>query len=128
VNSTGVIEDSEILNSLNTGVTFWGCAQGATIRNSLVSGSAHQGVAIVADSVNNRISHNVQVVDNTLKNNAIANLLVDEFSDALVQGNTFDRGSRLQCTSARVARRQPDRRPSLQVPRRSRTERWRQRR
>ena len=89
MNSTGVIEDSEILNSLNTGVTFWGCAQGATIRNSLVSGSAHQGVAIVADSVNNRISHNVQVVDNTLKNNVIANLLVDEFSDALVQGNTL---------------------------------------
>ena len=89
LNSTGVIEDSEILNSLNTGVTFWGCAQGVTIRNSLVSGSAHQGVAIVADSVNNRISHNVQVVDNTLKNNVLANLLVDEFSDALVQGNTL---------------------------------------
>jgi len=87
VNSTGVIEDSEILNSLNTGVTFWGCAQGATIRNSLVSGSAHQGVAVVADAVNNRISHNVQVLDNTLKNNTVANLLVDEFSDALVQGN-----------------------------------------
>ena len=87
LNSTGVIEDSEISNSLNTGVTFWGCAQGATIRNSLVSGSAHQGVAIVADPVSNRISHNVQVVDNTLKNNVLANLLVDEFSDALVQGN-----------------------------------------
>jgi len=87
VNSTGVIEDSEILNSLNTGVTFWGCAQGATIRNSLVSGSAHQGVAVVADAVNNRISHNVRVVDNTLKNNTLANLLVDEFSNALVQGN-----------------------------------------
>ncbi len=86
-NSTGVIEDSEIVNSLNTGVTFWGCAQGATIRNSLVSGSAHQGVAVVADAANNRISHNVQVVDNTLKNNAIANLLVDNLSDALVQGN-----------------------------------------
>jgi uncharacterized protein DUF4214/parallel beta helix pectate lyase-like protein len=85
VNSTGVIEDSEILGSLNTGVTFMGCAQGASIRNSLVSGSAHQGVAIVADG--DRISHNVQVVDNTLKNNVIANLLVDSFSDALVQGN-----------------------------------------
>src|SRR6185295_674001 len=35
----------------------------------------------------NRISHNVQVIDNTLKNNVLANLLVDEFSDALVQGN-----------------------------------------
>lgn len=87
LNSTGVIESSEIINSLNTGVTFWGCAQGATIRNSLVSGSAHQGVAIVADPVNNRISHNVQVVDNTLKNNVLANLLVDGFSDALAQGN-----------------------------------------
>lgn len=86
-NSTGVIEDSEIVNSLNTGVTFWGCPQGATIRNSLVSGSAHQGVAVVADSANNRISHNVQVVDNTLKNNTIANVLVDNLSDALVQGN-----------------------------------------
>ena len=86
-NSTGVIEDSQILNSLNTGVTFWGCAQGATIRNSLVSGSAHQGVAVVGDPANNRISHNVQVVDNTLKNNVIANLLVDNLSDAVVQGN-----------------------------------------
>jgi len=86
-NSTGVIEDSQIVNSLNSGVTFWGCRQGATIRNSLVSGSAHQGVAVVADAANNRISHNVQVVDNTLKNNAIANLLVDNLSDAVVQGN-----------------------------------------
>ena len=89
LNSTGVIEDSEIVNSLNTGVTFWGCAQGATIRNSLVSGSVHQGVAVVADVANNRISHNVQVVDNTLKNNVIANLLVDNLSDARVQGNIF---------------------------------------
>ncbi len=86
-NSTAVIEDSEILNSLNSGVTFWGCAQGATIRNSLVSGSADQGVAVVGDPANNRISHNVQVVDNTLKNNVIANLLVDNLSDAVVQGN-----------------------------------------
>jgi hypothetical protein len=95
LNSTGVIEDSEILNSLNTGVTFWGCAQGATIRNSLVSGSAHQGVAVVADAANNRESHDVRVVDNTLKNNALANLLVDDFSDALVQGNIMTGGSGL---------------------------------
>jgi hypothetical protein len=93
VNSTGVIERSEILNSLNTGVTFWGCPNGATLRNSLVSGSAHQGVAIVADSVNDRVSHNVQILDNTFKGNAIADVLVDGLSDALIQGNVLTRSS-----------------------------------
>ena len=88
-NSTGVIEDSEILNSLNSGVTFWGCPNGATLRNSKVSGSVHQGVAVVADSVNNRVSHNVRVVDNTLRDNAIANVLVDSASDALIEGNVL---------------------------------------
>lgn len=86
-NSTGVIEDSEILGSLNTGVTFIGCPNGATLRNSLVNGSAHQGVAVVADPANGRVSRNVQILDNTLKNNTIANAYVDSFSDALLEGN-----------------------------------------
>lgn len=91
-NSTGVIENSEILDSLNTGVTFWGCPNGATLRNSLVSGSAHQGVGIVADSVNNRVSHNVQILGNTFKDNVIADVLVDDLSDALIQGNILTGG------------------------------------
>ena len=87
VNSTAVIEDSEILDSLNTGVTFWGCPDGATLRNSLVRGSVHQGVAVVGDNENNRDSHNIQIIGNTLQDNVIANILVDDRSDALIQGN-----------------------------------------
>lgn len=87
VNTTGVIEDSEIIDSLNTGVTFWGCPDGATLRNSLVSGSIHQGVAIVGDYDNDRDSRNIQIIGNTLKDNVIANILVDERSDAVIQGN-----------------------------------------
>ena len=89
VNSTAMIEDSQILNSLNSGVSFFGCPNGGTIRNSLVSGNAHQGVAVVADPDRNRVSHDIRIVDNTLKNNVIANVLVDDRSDAIIQGNIF---------------------------------------
>jgi hypothetical protein len=85
--STGVIEDSEILDSLNTGVTFLGCQSGAAIRNSLVRGSVHQGVAVGADPASGRVSRYIEIVDNTLRNNVIANVYVDAFSEALVQGN-----------------------------------------
>ena len=93
VNSTAVIERSEIRDSLNTGVTFWGCPNGATIRASVVAGSAHQGVAVVADSANGRVSRNVAILDNTLTNNAIANVLVAGGSEALVSGNTMTSAS-----------------------------------
>ena len=88
-NSIGLVEDSQVLNSLNTGVSFFGCPNGGTIRNSLVRGSVHQGVAVSVDPVSGRSSHGVRVVDNTLVDNVIANLLVDERSDAVVQGNVF---------------------------------------
>ena len=53
VNSKGIIENSEILGSLNTGVTFMGCQNGATIRNSYVRGSVDQGIAVVASGGGN---------------------------------------------------------------------------
>jgi hypothetical protein len=72
---------------MNSGVTYWGCPNGATIRNSLVSGSAHQGVAVVADPDNDRPSHAIRVLDTTLKDNVIANFFVDDRSDAIAHGN-----------------------------------------
>ena len=48
MDSKGIIENSEILWSLNTGVTFIGCQNGSTIRNSYVRGSVHQGISVVA--------------------------------------------------------------------------------
>ncbi len=111
VNSTAVIERSEIRDSLNTGVTFWGCPNGATIRGSVVAGSAHQGVAVVADSANGRVSRNVAILDNTLTNNAIADVLVAGESEALVFGNTMTSASttsvRLHDGSAATLDRQP---------------------
>lgn len=87
VNSTGTIENSEILGSLNTGVTFLGCQSGATLRNSLVSGSVHQGVAVGHNPLTGHLSRYIQIVDNTLRDNVIANVYVDSYSDALLQGN-----------------------------------------
>lgn len=87
VNTTGVIENTQVLGSLNTGVTFLGCQSGATLRNSLVSGSVHQGVAVAIDAGTGRLSRYVQIVDNTIRDNQIANILVDAYSDALLQGN-----------------------------------------
>ncbi len=89
VNSTGEVDNSKIQGSLNTGVTFWGCPRGFTIRNSLLSQSAHQGIGIVYDDINNRESHSVVVLDNTFKDNVIADILVDDTSDAYLQGNIF---------------------------------------
>jgi hypothetical protein len=85
--STGVVENTEVIGSLNTGVTFMACANGATIRNCLVKNSAHQGLAIVSDS--GVPSRNIQVLNNTFANNTIANLLVDAPSTAQLQGNIF---------------------------------------
>lgn len=89
VNSTGVIEDSQVLDSLNSGVTFWGCPNGFTVRNSLVRGSAHQGVAVVADPANGRDSRDIRIVDSTLTGNVIANVLIDDASDAVLQGTVL---------------------------------------
>ncbi len=78
--STGIVEYSEIIGSLNTGVTFWDCPDGAIIRNCLVKGSVHQGVASVVGS-------DIQILNNTLVDNTITNVLVDGASTAQFQGN-----------------------------------------
>ncbi len=89
VNSTAVVEDSQVLGSLNSGVTFYGCPDGGLIRNTLVQNTAHQGIAVVVDPPSGRASHGIRVVNNTVKDSAIANLLVDDQSDAIIQGNIF---------------------------------------
>jgi hypothetical protein len=89
VNSTGTIEDTQVVGSLNSGVTFYGCPNGATLRNSLVHRSAHQGVAIGVDPASGRGSHGIRVLDNTLTENALANLCIDDQSDAVMHGNIF---------------------------------------
>jgi hypothetical protein len=89
VNSTATIEDSEVLGSLNSGVSFYGCPDGGVLRRSLVRNSAHQGVAIVADPVHDRPSTDVRLIDNTLDGNVIANVLVDDRSEASLQGTLF---------------------------------------
>jgi hypothetical protein len=86
VNSTGLIEDTQVLDSLNSGITFWGCPDGFTLRNSLVRNSVHQGVAVVADPRSGDASHGVRILDSTLTGNVIANLYVDDRSDAIVHG------------------------------------------
>jgi hypothetical protein len=85
--STGIVEDCEVIGSLNTGVTFWGCSEGAILRNTLVENSAHQGVAVVVDPDTDTPSLNVQILNNTLVNNAITNILIDAVSTAFLQGN-----------------------------------------
>lgn len=86
VNSTGVIEDVQVLDSLNSGITFWGCPNGFTLRNSLVRNSVHQGVAVVADPRSGDASHGIRILDSTLTGNVIANLYVDDRSDAIAHG------------------------------------------
>jgi hypothetical protein len=81
--STGLIDGCEIRGSLNSGVTFWGCAAGATLQNSLIEGSVHQGIAVVEGS------KKVRILNNTAYKNTIGNLLVDAKSNAIVQGNLF---------------------------------------
>lgn len=88
-NSTGIIENSEVIGSLNTGVTFWGCSDGATIRNSLVQDSEHQGVGVVVNEDTGDPSTGIKILNNTLIDNKITNLLVDAHSTAKVQGNIF---------------------------------------
>jgi hypothetical protein len=83
------MEDSEVVGSLNSGVTFYGCPNGFTLRNSRVHRSAHQGVAIGVDPASGRGSHGIRVLDNTLTENAIANLFIDDQSDAVMHGNIF---------------------------------------
>jgi hypothetical protein len=88
-NSIGLVENAQVIGSQNSGVSFYGCPNGGMLRNSLVTGSAHQGVAIVVDPSTNLASHGVRVVDNTFKGNVLANVLVDDHCDAVVQGNVF---------------------------------------
>ncbi len=87
-NSTAVIDKSQIIGSLNSGVSFIGCPSG-TIQNSIVEDSAHQGISVVAQDSSSPPSQNINVLNNTLVNNQIANLLVDDRSTAQIQGNIF---------------------------------------
>jgi Right handed beta helix region len=81
--STGVIDKSQIIGSLNSGVSFEACPDGATIQNSLVRDSAHQGINVVECQVFPcpapvTPSLNIKVLNNTLVNNQIANILVTQ--------------------------------------------------
>jgi hypothetical protein len=86
--STGVVENSEVVGSLNTGVTFMGCSNGATIRNCLVKNSAHQGLGIVSSDAG-VASRNIKVLNNTFAKNTVANLFINAGSTAQLQGNIF---------------------------------------
>ncbi len=87
-NSTAVIDKSQIIGSLNTGVSFIGCS-GGTIQNSLVKDNIDQGVSVVAQNSSSPPSLNIKVLNNTFVNNQIANLLIDDRSTAQIQGNVF---------------------------------------
>ena len=89
--STGVVENSKVIGSGMTGVTFWGCSNGAIIRNTLIKNSGDQGLGIVVDDlVTPPIpSRNVQVIGNTIVNNKKTNFLIDDDSTARLQGNIF---------------------------------------
>ena len=80
--SPAVIEDCVVTGSLNTGVTFWNCPSG-TIRNCLVSDSAHQGIAVVNGS------KSVGIFGNTILRSAITNVLVDSTSTIRARGNIY---------------------------------------
>jgi Right handed beta helix region len=87
-NSTAVVDESRIIGSMNSGVSFIGCPSG-TIQNSLVENSAHQGVSVVAQDSSSPPSQSINVLNNTFINNQIANLLVDDRSTAQIRGNIF---------------------------------------
>lgn len=87
LNSTGVVEKSEIIGSLNTGVTFMGCPNGAIIRHCRVSNSAHQGIAVGKDETTGTPSYNIEISDNTLVGNQLAEIFVDAVSTAKIHGN-----------------------------------------
>jgi len=87
LNSTGVVEKSEVIGSLNTGVTFMGCPNGAIIRNCYIGGSAHQGIAVGKDDTTGTPSYNIEVSDNTLVGNQLAEIFVDAVSTAKIHGN-----------------------------------------
>lgn len=101
--STGMIEDSKFLDSAMTGVTIWGCKDGATIRNCVIKNSGHQGLSIVSDTTVSHTtglgngspipSRGIQVIGNTIINSQLTNLLVDEYSTATLQGNIFWKAS-----------------------------------
>lgn len=86
--SSAVVDGSQIIGSGDTGVTFIGCPEG-TVQNSLVKGSGDQGIAAVAESPATPPILNIKVLNNTLVDNRIANLLVDERSTAVIRGNIF---------------------------------------
>ncbi len=94
--SGSLIDNCMVMYSLNTGVTFLNCPYGGTIQNSLVQGSAHQGVAVTDGSAK------IRITGNTLIGNIICNILVDQTSKAFIQGNiltgTPDFNVRLQGT------------------------------
>ena len=87
---TGIIENSKILDSAMTGVTIWGCDDGATIRNCVIKNSGHQGLSVVSsDDAEPIPSLGVQVIGNTILNSQMTNLWVDSISTARLQGNIF---------------------------------------
>jgi len=99
-NSKAIIENSEVLRSSETGVTFIGCQSGATIRNSYVRGSVDQGIAVVAyDGVP---SLNVSVLNNTIVDSVKPGLLIDGTSTAIVQGNLFTSSTNFSSTSPAI--------------------------
>lgn len=89
--STGIVERCRVMNSVMTGVAFMGCSAGnIVVRDSLISGSGHQGVAVVRDELDpSRPSIDAQVLNNTVVGSVICNLLVDNISTAYVKGNIF---------------------------------------
>jgi len=102
-NSKGIIENSEILGSLMTGVTFMGCQNGATIRNSYVRGSVDQGISVVALPGAVPIpSRNVAVLNNTIVDNVLPGLYIDSTSTAFVQGNTFTSSTNFSSSSPAI--------------------------
>lgn len=89
VRSTGSIENCRVIRSVMTGVTFMGCEAGdVVVRDCLIEGCGHQGVAVVKDDqVPSHPTLGAQVLNNTILGSAICNLLVDEISTAYMQGN-----------------------------------------
>ena len=114
-----IVELTEILNSLNTGITFWGCAEGAILRNCLIKGSLQQGLSIMADHgtptyssprdtsqmINSKSdslalsedsppvgSKDIQVMNNAIIGSHGTDLVIDEWSTGQFQGNILGQG------------------------------------
>ena len=96
VRSPGVVDNCEVLDSYNSGVTFWTC-NNATLSNSYIARTQDQGIAVVEGS------KGIRILDNTVVNSTVANIYVSK-SDCYFQGNistgTPDMDTRLQDAGA----------------------------